>query len=85
MKMNNSIQLTEFEIFQALSGNFLCKNIPDNWSELDEEEQDNFIQENIWQPLENWNSSEIIELIEDTSYALIKLLREKGIEISDSD
>ncbi len=85
MKFNNTIQLTEFEIFQVLSGNFICKKIPDNWEELDEKEQNNFVQENIWQPLENCNSSEIIELIDDSCVALIKLLKEKGIEISDSD
>ena len=85
MKTNNTIRLTEFEIFQALSGNFLCNKVPDNWESLDEQKQDQFVRENIWQPLENWNRSEIIGLIDDSCAALIKVLREKGIEISDSD
>ncbi len=85
MKANNSIQLTEFELFQSLIGNFVGRAIPDNWSDLDEEEKEKFVEENIWQPLENCNSSEIIELIYSSSSALRQLLEEKGIEISDLD
>ncbi len=85
MKTNNSIQLTELEIFQSLIGNFVCRAIPDNWSDLDEEEKEKFVEENIWQPLETCNSSKILELIELGSFALIELLEEKGIEISSSD
>ena len=85
MKTKNTIRLTEFELFQSLSGNFLCQEVPDNWENLDEEKQDQFVRENIWQPLEHYSSSEIIELIEDSCSVLIKLLEKKGIMISDSD
>ena len=83
MENSSNIKLTEFEIFQALSGNFICKTIPDNWQELDEEEQDKFVQENIWQPLEYCNSSQILELIDDSASTMIEFLKNKGIEISD--
>lgn len=83
MQNNNNIKLSEFEIFQALSGNFICETIPDNWQELDEDEQDKFVQENVWQPLEYCDSSRILELIDDSTSAMIKLLKEKGIEVCD--
>ena len=80
---NNNIKLTEFELFQILSGNFICQTVPDNWQELDDEEQDEFIQENVWQPLEYHNSSEILELIDSSTSTMIEFLKEKGIEVSD--
>ncbi len=85
MKTKHKNQLTEFELFQSLIGNFVCRGIPDNWSDLEEEEKEKFIEENIYKPLENCNPSEILELIELGSFALVQLLEEKGIEISYSD
>ena len=85
MKTKHKNRLTESEIFQSLMGNFICQELPDNWSDLDEEEQEKFVGKNIWQPLENCNPSKILELIELASFALIQLLEEKGIDISDSD
>ncbi|MDJ0747186.1 MAG: hypothetical protein QNJ32_28120 [Xenococcaceae cyanobacterium MO_167.B27] len=83
MQNNNNIKLSEFEIFQALSGNFICKTIPDNWQELNDEEQDEFIQKHIWQPLEYSDSSRILELIDNSTSTMIEFLKGKGIEVSD--
>ncbi len=80
---NNNIKLTEFELFQILSCNFICETIPDDWQELDDEEQDEFIQEHIWQPLEYCDSSRILELIDSSTSVMIEFLEEKGIEVSD--
>ena len=82
--MNNpNIKLTEFELFQILSGNFICQTVPDNWRELDDEKQDEFIQENVWQPLEYSDSSLILEVIDNSTSTLIEFLKNKGIEVSD--
>ncbi len=80
---NNNSKLTEFELFQILSGNFICKTIPDNWQELDEEERDKFVKENIWFPIAFCESSEILELIDGSTSTMIEFLKEKGIEVSD--
>ena len=80
---NNNIKLTKFELFQLSSRNFLCQKIPDNWQELDDEKQDDFIQENVWQPLEYCDSSRILELIDSSTSVMFEFLKDKGIEVSD--
>ena len=80
--MNNRPQLTEFEIFQTVSGNFLCQEVPDNWLDFTEEEQINFVQEHLWQPLEYWDASKVIDLIQDASESFIALLNQKNILVS---
>ncbi len=77
--MSNTTQLTEFEIFQTVSGNFLCQEVPDDWLDFTEEEQIDFVQEHLWQPLEYCEASKVINLIQDASKSLIALLSQKNI------
>ena len=44
-----------FKILQLCSGHYLSANIPDDWYELTEEEQDQFLQDNNWQPFEYYD------------------------------
>lgn len=57
--MKNSIQ--------KAAGYYLIKPLPDNWDELNMSEQDQFIQDNLWEPFQIalWRTSEIWECIED--------------------
>ena len=43
----------KFQILQLCSGHYLTQNIPDDWYELTEEEQLEFISSNLWEPIEN--------------------------------
>ncbi len=83
MQSNNNMKLTEFEIFQSLMGNLIRQEIPNNWSDLDLKEQQKFIKDNVIKPLKEFNSLELISLTEIASSALVHLLEEKGIEVSD--
>ena len=79
--IESQLLLSEFDIFQTLSGNFLCQQVPANWLDLTEEEQNQFVQEHIWQPLEYWDASEVINLIQDASDCLISLLKQNHIRL----
>lgn len=50
--------------FQAASSAFLYKPIPDNWDELDEEEQNSFLTQYVWAPLAHNSSDELFDLID---------------------
>ena len=54
------IHLTEFALFQNLSGNFLTTEVPNNWLKMTEQQQNNFIEDHKWQPLEYLDSDCII-------------------------
>ena len=83
MKNKHENQLTEFEIFQCLMENLIRQKLPNNWSDLDLKEQEKFIKDNLIKPLKEFNSLELISLTEIASSALVHLLGEKGIEVSD--
>jgi hypothetical protein len=40
-------------------------DFPDNWSELDEDEQYHFVGSHLWQPFENWPTDEVISEIDN--------------------
>jgi len=44
---------------------YLCEPLPEDFDELDEQEVTDFIQDNRWEPLEQWEPHGIWELIED--------------------
>ncbi len=67
------IHLTEFALFQNLSGNFLTTEVPNNWLKMTEQQQNNFIEDHKWQPLEYLDSDCIIELIQSAADSLLTL------------
>ena len=73
----NLNQQQEFLILQICSGHYLWEEIPDNWEKLEEEEQDQFLRDHAWQPLEHAEPNYIYEKIElayDKTIALFKKL-----------
>ena len=72
------IHLTEFALFQNLSGNFLTTEVPNNWLEMTEQEQNNFIEDHKWQPLEHLDSDRIIQLVQSAADSLSTLAQQSS-------
>ena len=45
----------KFKILQLCSGHYLNANIPNNWYDLTEEEQNKFLTDNVWEPFETYD------------------------------
>jgi len=82
---NAKIKMTHAEysvehtkIFARMSGNFLTKNLPDDWDTWEEEKIDQFFSDNVWEPLEYWNVNDVFELIDDLTINVMNLM---GMEI----
>lgn len=61
-----------FKLLQACSNNFLTSQLPDNWLDLTELEQDTFLCDYAWQPLEYFSPKQLWQAIDnsaDTIYA----------------
>lgn len=56
-----------FEILQTCSRNFLTDPLPDDWYELTEIEQDNFLCDHAWQPLEYFSAEQLWQLIDNSA------------------
>lgn len=72
-----SIKLTEhqkFLILQAVSGDFLTENYPDNWEDLSEAEQDQFLADNAWEPFENMGTDDVANIIDNAKCNIVRML-----------
>ena len=69
----------EFRLFQHASGHFLCKEIPDNWEEMEEEEREEFLNDNAWESFENTPASEVLTIIENSAESTIKFMVKEGL------
>ena len=59
----------EIQCEQWASGFYLSDNIPDEYyTEWDEDEQDEFIQNNLWEPFEYWRTKDVLEQIHSLAY-----------------
>ena len=72
--MNKKIDLTDFKLLQFSSGAFLSEQLPDNWEELSEEAQEEFLNTNVWDPLDNFEASELLAIIDSHADCLRDLL-----------
>ena len=65
--------MTKTESHISASRFYLCEELPIDFDALDEQEVMNFIEDNKWQPLEDWEAHGIWELIEDLASEFMKI------------
>lgn len=65
------------KLFQRLSGHFLSEHLPENWHEMSDEELNDFIEVNAWEPIEHLNTGEIFELIDTLTTEVEIIIGEK--------
>lgn len=70
---------TNFELLQACSNNFLTTEIPDNFLDLDESQQYQFLSTHAWQPVENLSPDNIWQLIESSADTMSNFLVQKCV------
>ncbi len=75
--------ITFFEILQHCSGHYLCDPLPNNWEEMNEEEQDSFLENSAWEPLEYAVAEYIREAIEGAAHSTRRFLEHRGITVED--
>lgn len=61
----------EIRSMVAASGQVLCEHLPANFNELDEEDMDDFVVANAWQPFENWDASQLWDQINSVAHDLM--------------
>ena len=57
------------QCLQLCSGHYLCSNYPDNWNDLTEDAQLEFVEDNLWQPMENEDPEYVMQCIENAAKA----------------
>lgn len=62
------------------SGHFLCKSIPDNWYDLSEDQQNEFLIENNWEPFENYEPQYVWSCIENAAQATQEFIEDLNKE-----
>lgn len=57
------------------SGFYLTDALPNDFDSMDEHEVMSYIQRNRWEPFDQWEPSEIMELIEDLANEMLVIHR----------
>jgi len=69
------------EIYQTASGSYLTECVPYNFLDLEDWEQDEFIQDHQWEVVENYGCCEVAGWIASSADAVVRLLEGNGIEV----
>ena len=78
--MTNSIKQKQYEkLFIRLSGHFLAVHLEDDFFELDDDEQMEYISEFAWEPFEYHSPEDVYDLIDNLTYDVMDII-EKGIK-----
>tara|TARA_Y100000289_G_C3866268_1_gene121124 strand:+ start:363 stop:584 length:222 start_codon:yes stop_codon:yes gene_type:complete len=64
------------KVWDRMSGHYLCDTIPENWYSLSEEEQDEWMVDNAWEPFEYWSASRLFEQIDAATDTVMRLIEE---------
>ena len=64
---------TESDFIQLASGHYLTKVVPDNWEDMDDNAAYEFIESNIWQPIEYWPTNEVIAEINNLAFVMASI------------
>ena len=62
--MNNELY---FKCLQLASGPYLSANLPNNWYDLTEKQQNEFLNENNWEPFEDYDPEYVMGCIESAA------------------
>ena len=79
------VKVTKFELIQLSSKTFLCEEIPDDFFDMSDDDQDNFIESNAWQPFEYWDGTDLYEVIAVHADCIERFLEHKGVKVEYDD
>ena len=57
--------ITETEALIWASGHYLCENFPEDFKDWEEEQVNEFILDNVWQPFEGYSAEDVWENIDN--------------------
>jgi len=69
--------ITENESIIWASGHFLCSHFPEEFADWDEEQINQFMMENVWEPFEGYSIDTVWENIESLAYDFRVTINEK--------
>ncbi len=77
--MNNELK---FRLLQLCSGHYLSANIPNNWYDLTEAQQNKFLEENNWEPFEDYDVEYVWSCIESAAKVTQEFIEDLNKEVA---
>ncbi|PSB06701.1 hypothetical protein C7B62_22100 [Pleurocapsa sp. CCALA 161] len=79
--MDNELYL---KCLMLCSGHYLCANYSDNWENLSENEQLEFIGDNLWEPMENESPELVQSAIESAAIATYHFIEDLNHKVPEN-
>ena len=64
------------DFYRIASDFYLSTSLPQDYLEMDDDDFNDFLEENAWQPFEGWSGFDMNEIIESLSYRMENIERE---------
>ena len=75
--------ITETEALIWASGHYLCENFPEDFKDWEEEQVNEFILDNVWQPFEGYSAEDVWENIDNLACDFRQTMNDKLKEVND--
>ena len=73
--------ITQDDLFAHVAGQFLSAPLPDDWKSMSQTSFLCFIEENKWEPVEDWDTDFLLDQMYTDAHSLRLFLEGKGMEI----
>ena len=70
--MTTLTDIQKFKILQLACGDFLTEYFPDGWESMNSDDQDQFMADHAWEPLENSSTEVVYGMIETSARRTIE-------------
>lgn len=70
----------ETDYYRIASDFYLCKELPEDYLDMDKDSFDTFLEENAWEPFEHWTAKDINEQIVCLSDTMETIARKSANE-----
>ena len=75
--------ITETEALIWASGHYLCEHFPEDFKDWEEEQVNEFILDNVWQPFEGYSAEDVWENIDNLACDFRQTMNDKLKEVND--
>lgn len=73
------------KMFCSMSAHFLTNELPVEAMDWEEEKIEAWCEENVWQPFEYWEASDVMELIESAAWHGYRFMKNNWKEITNGN
>tara|TARA_B100000900_G_C20220116_1_gene569440 strand:+ start:193 stop:456 length:264 start_codon:yes stop_codon:yes gene_type:complete len=79
---DNDPKRIQDKLYCSMSAHFLTQELPVEAIDWDEDKIEKWCEENVWEPFEYWDASDVMDLIESAAWHAYRFMKSNWKELS---